>query len=63
MAVDGKGGSEEHTHAQGRPTRLAQRAVRALKGVNAEQPAAVQAAYAGLMKPAQEALQKALASA
>jgi hypothetical protein len=41
----------------------AQRAVRALKGVNAEQPAAVQAAYAGLMKPAQEALQKALASA
>ena len=41
----------------------AQRAVRALKGVNAEQPAAVQAAYAGLPKPSQEALQKALASA
>ena len=41
----------------------AQRAVRALKGVNAEQPAVIQSAYAGLMKPAQEALQKALASA
>ena len=37
----------------------AQRAVRALKGVNAEQPAVIQSAYAGLMKPAQEALQKA----
>ena len=43
--------------------KLAQRAVRALKGVNAEQPAVIQSAYAGLMKPAQEALQKALASA
>ena len=41
----------------------AQRAVRALKGLNAEQPQAVQSAYAGLEKPSQDALQKALASA
>ena len=41
----------------------APRAVRALKGLNEASPQAVQSAYAGLEKPSQDALQKALAAA
>ena len=54
---------EPSPESAGRRGERAPRAVRALKGVNAEQPAVIQSAYAGLMKPAQEALQKALAAA